>query len=107
MHCDRFCSASSIAHARHPSERGPMKILRHLQAILLLPLLVTVVIPGLILSGSAGSNAGWSLAPPLNLLPLLAGGLLIGLGLTLVVDTVRLFFQYGEGTLAPWTPTEK
>ena len=84
-----------------------MKILRHLQAILLLPLMVTVVIPWLILAGSAGINVGWSLAPPLNRLPLLAGCLLIGLGLTLVVLTISLFFKYGEGTLAPWTPTQK
>ena len=84
-----------------------MKILSHLQAILLLPLMVTVVIPWLILSGSAGINVGWSLAPPLMLLPMLAGSLLIGLGLILIVYTVSLFFNYGEGTLAPWTPTQK
>src|SRR5215213_8451950 len=85
----------------------PMRILRHLQAILLLPLMVMVVVPWLILSGSAGTSPDWSLAPPLTLLPLLVGCLLIGLGLTLVVYTVSLFFQYGEGTLAPWTPTQK
>ena len=84
-----------------------MKILSHLQAILLLPLLVMVVIPWLVLSGSGGINVGWSLAPPLKLLPLLAGSLLVGLGLALVVYTVSLFFTYGEGTLAPWTPTQK
>jgi protein-S-isoprenylcysteine O-methyltransferase Ste14 len=84
-----------------------MKILRHLQAIVLLPLLVTGVIPWLILAGSAGLPGGWSLPPPLTLVPVTAGGLLIGLGLTLVVATVRLFFQYGEGTLAPWTPTQQ
>jgi protein-S-isoprenylcysteine O-methyltransferase Ste14 len=84
-----------------------MHILKHLQAILLLPLMVTVVIPWLILSASGGINVGWSPAPQLNLLPLPAGGLLIGLGLTLVVYTVSLFFHYGEGTLAPWTPTQK
>ena len=84
-----------------------MKILRHLQAIVLLPLMVTVVIPGLLLSGSAGINAGWSLVPPLHLLPLLAGGLLIGLGLTLVGSTISLFVNHGEGTLAPWTPTQQ
>jgi protein-S-isoprenylcysteine O-methyltransferase Ste14 len=84
-----------------------MKILRHLQAIALLPLMVTVAIPGLMLSGNAGMNVGWSLAPPFHLLPLLAGGLLIGLGLTLVGSTIGLFFRHGEGTLAPWTPTQQ
>lgn len=84
-----------------------MKILRHLQAIVLLPLMVTVAIPWLMLSGGAGINVGWALAPPLHLVPLLAGGLVIGLGLTLVVLTVSLFFNHGEGTLAPWTPTQQ
>jgi protein-S-isoprenylcysteine O-methyltransferase Ste14 len=84
-----------------------MKLLSHLQAIMLLPLMVTVVIPWLLLSGGAGINVGWSLAPPLHLLPVLAGCLLLGLGLILVVSTVSLFFNYGEGTLAPWTPTQK
>src|SRR3954454_22991224 len=107
MDHDRLCSSSSIAHERHTNQHGLMKILRHLQAILLLPLMVTVVIPWLILGGSAGINLGWSLAPPLKLLPLLAGGLLIGLGLTLVVYTVSLFFSYGGGTLAPWPPTQQ
>src|SRR5262245_41629730 len=107
MDSDQRCSSSSIAHERHTNQCGPMKILRHLQAILLLPLMVTVVIPWLLLSGGAGINVGWSLAPPLHLLPLLAGYLLIGLGLTLVVLTISLFFKYGEGTLAPWTPTQQ
>src|SRR5215218_7602502 len=107
MEYDRRCSSSSIEHERHTNQHGPMKILMHLQAILLLPLMVTVVIPWLILWGSAGVKVGWSLVPPLNLLPMLAGCLLIGLGLTLVIYTVSLFFNYGEGTLAPWAPTQK
>src|SRR3954465_5753806 len=100
------CSSFSIEHERYTNQQGPMKILRHLQAILLLPLMVTVVVPLLILGGSAGIHVGWLLAPPLTLLPFLAGCLLIGLGLTLLGCSVSLFFKYGDARSPPRTPTE-
>jgi protein-S-isoprenylcysteine O-methyltransferase Ste14 len=47
----------------------------------------------------------WRTGADVTALSLLAGGLLIALGLVLVVWTVRLFATVGEGTLAPWDPT--
>jgi protein-S-isoprenylcysteine O-methyltransferase Ste14 len=39
-------------------------------------------------------------------LPVL-GGVLIGLGLVLMVATIRLFVTVGKGTLAPWEPPQR
>ncbi|HUS15194.1 MAG TPA: isoprenylcysteine carboxylmethyltransferase family protein [Chloroflexia bacterium] len=84
-----------------------MKLLLHLQAILLLPFLVTVVVPIVILLASGRRLIGWGLTPPLDLLVTLAGALFVVLGLLLAAYTISLFFHFGEGTLAPWTPTRK
>lgn len=84
-----------------------MTALNHLQAIVLLPGMVTVVIPILILLNSGRATPGWSLPTPLNWLPVLLGGGLIGLGLLLMAQTIYLFATEGRGTLAPWTPPER
>ncbi len=83
-----------------------MTLLKHLQAIILLPGVATLVIPILILS-TYPPHIGWNLSPPFNLLPSVVGLLLIGLGLTLMVKTISLFAMVGQGTLAPWTPTRR
>jgi protein-S-isoprenylcysteine O-methyltransferase Ste14 len=36
-----------------------------------------------------------------------AGALLLAMGLSLMVATIRLFHRVGQGTLAPWNPTQK
>jgi protein-S-isoprenylcysteine O-methyltransferase Ste14 len=81
--------------------------LRHLRAILMLPITVTIIIPYLLIAQSAQLNVGWGLPYPLNLLPAAFGMLLICIGLILLLGTVRLFMSVGEGTLAPWDPTQK
>lgn len=81
-----------------------MALLKHLLAILLLPFTVVIIVPVLILARSHSLNIGWSLSPPLNLLPSLAGLLLVFSGLVLMVKTIALFATVGQGTLAPWTP---
>jgi protein-S-isoprenylcysteine O-methyltransferase Ste14 len=80
---------------------------RHLRTIGLLPFTVTVVIPTLILLTTQSVNVGWSLTPPLNLLPIILGILFIVAGLFLLYQTIRLFATVGDGTLAPWEPTQK
>jgi protein-S-isoprenylcysteine O-methyltransferase Ste14 len=74
-----------------------MRILRHLLAIGLLPGVVTVLIPAFIVSGD--EVASWPL--------ILLGAVLIALGLVLIAQTVALFATVGDGTLAPWDPTER
>ena len=84
-----------------------MSIFKHIQSIILLPTMVTVVIPGIILFRTGTVNIGWSLTPPLNLAPSLSGIALIVLGLTLMAKTIALFATVGHGTLAPWAPPER
>jgi protein-S-isoprenylcysteine O-methyltransferase Ste14 len=84
-----------------------INFLKHLQAILLLPFMVIVVVPVIILSRTNSLNLGWSLPFPANLLPFALGATLIALGLVLMVKTITLFAIVGQGTLAPWTPTRR
>ena len=81
-----------------------VKLLRHLLAIGTLPVVVAVIIPAYLIRADGGPKVGWYLAPPLGLLPTLVGGLLVGLGVLLVYQTVSLFATIGKGTLAPWDP---
>ena len=81
--------------------------LKHILAILLLPVMMTLVIPGLIISATDSAHIGGMLPAPFDLLSALVGILLMSLGLVLVVATVRLFVTIGRGTLAPWAPTQK
>jgi protein-S-isoprenylcysteine O-methyltransferase Ste14 len=79
---------------------------RHLKAAILLPGTVTVAIP-IALVAIWGTHVGWGLDGLTTALPVLAGGLLILAGLWLWYRTVRLFATTGEGTLAPWDPTQR
>jgi protein-S-isoprenylcysteine O-methyltransferase Ste14 len=81
---------------------------RHLRAILLLPGIVLLAIPGMILWWGGLDTIGlWRSVPESRALLPILGGLLLGLGLALVVGTIRLFFKLGEGTLAPWDPPQR
>jgi protein-S-isoprenylcysteine O-methyltransferase Ste14 len=76
-----------------------VSVWRHLRAIGLLPVTVTVVVPALVLWRDEVEIAG----PPLAAL----GALLIAGGVALVTWTVALFARLGRGTLAPWDPTAR
>jgi len=82
-------------------------LLRHLAAILVLPLNALIVIPAVILLWTQDSEPGWGLEPPWSYVPSLAGAGLIVAGLRLMYSTIMLFFRVGEGTLAPWDPPTK
>jgi protein-S-isoprenylcysteine O-methyltransferase Ste14 len=70
---------------------------RHLAAILLLPGIVTIVVPAVIVWRN-GTNVG----------PLAAIGLpLVAVGVLLLAGTIKLFASVGRGTLAPWDPTTR
>jgi protein-S-isoprenylcysteine O-methyltransferase Ste14 len=85
-----------------------METWKHLRAILLLPFMVTVVIPGVILwLTGLDTLEVWQSAPATRVaLPVIAI-LFVGLGLVLMVATIRLFVTVGKGTLAPWNPTQR
>lgn len=76
-----------------------MSVWRHLRAIGLLPVTMTIVVPGLILWRTGAGLAPWLLAT--------LGAALMGIGLALVTWTVSLFARIGKGTLAPWDPTSR
>jgi len=76
------------------------------RAIVLLPGVVTIVVPVLILLGE-GPHIGWGLGGVAAGLAVLAGLALIAAGLAMWAWTVRLFAQVGKGTLAPWDPTRR
>lgn len=73
-----------------------MKIIRHMVSFLL-PLFALIVVP-LVVEKDYSLRFLWT-----NII----GGLFIGLGLTVLVLTIRMFIRIGNGTLAPWDPTRK
>jgi protein-S-isoprenylcysteine O-methyltransferase Ste14 len=85
-----------------------MSTWKHVRAILLLPVMVTVVVPGVIVYLSGVDTFGvWEAVPFTRwLLPVLGFGFIL-LGVVLLVATIRLFARIGKGTLAPWNPTER
>jgi protein-S-isoprenylcysteine O-methyltransferase Ste14 len=82
-------------------------ILRHLFAIILLPVMVTVIVPSVIIVKTAGFKAFWQLPASLNSGVHAVGFACCALGVFLVVRTVSLFALAGKGTLAPWDPPQK
>jgi protein-S-isoprenylcysteine O-methyltransferase Ste14 len=82
-------------------------VLKHIRAIILLPVMATIVIPAAIIATSSTESMGWSASFSFGFVAQAAGILLIGLGLVLMVNTVALFAGLGRGTLAPWDPTRK
>src|SRR5262245_44470319 len=85
-----------------------MEAWKHLRAVLLLPVVVTVVIPGTILWLAGPDTLGlWQSVPATRVVLPVFGGALLCLGLVLMVATIRLFVTVGKGTLAPWDPTQR
>jgi protein-S-isoprenylcysteine O-methyltransferase Ste14 len=77
---------------------------RHIRSILLLPVTVTILIPGLILARTHTLRIGWAWPGLWRLVPVGIGLICIGAGLRLLVQTITLFATQGHGTLAPWDP---
>ena len=75
-----------------------MSILRQASAVLLLPFVVTIVVPALIVAWTGEVRFWWGSV---------FGPALLAIGLVLLVWTIRLFSTVGDGTLAPWDPTRK
>jgi len=79
-----------------------MNLWKELRAILLLPGMVTVVIPATILYGT---GLAWPPSPWNIVLPV-SGSLFILIGLILMAWTIGLFVTVGKGTPAPWNPPQ-
>lgn len=81
--------------------------LRHTLSILLLPFMVVVVVPGWLLYSFAGSDSRWAAASPRLWIGRIVGVLIVLAGFGLFAWCVSLFARIGQGTLAPWDPTQK
>ncbi|HEY8866702.1 MAG TPA: isoprenylcysteine carboxylmethyltransferase family protein [Solirubrobacteraceae bacterium] len=68
--------------------------------------MVAVVVPAL-LAWLYPTEIGLGLPAPASALPVVAGVVLIAVGLRLWLETIRLFVRVGEGTLAPWDPPRR
>jgi protein-S-isoprenylcysteine O-methyltransferase Ste14 len=85
-----------------------MSAWKHLRAILLLPGMVLLVIPGLVLRRGGFDTLGlWRSMPSSKLILPIMGIVCVCLGLVLMIATIRLFVTVGKGTLAPWEPPQK
>lgn len=84
-----------------------MRILRHLLAILLLPFVMAVVVPRWIAVSRAASDTRRAGDAPLAWPGRGAGALLLLAGFGLFAWCVALFGRVGQGTLAPWDPTQR
>jgi protein-S-isoprenylcysteine O-methyltransferase Ste14 len=80
---------------------------RAIRAAIALPLVILTIIPAIILRSTDSFQPGWGLPGWQAYVPGLIGVLLLGVGITLLVSTVRIFANVGEGTLAPWDPPKK
>jgi protein-S-isoprenylcysteine O-methyltransferase Ste14 len=56
---------------------------------------------------TADTTIGWSLSGSLDLLVMLTGLTILFTGVILLAACIRMFSTIGEGTLAPWAPTQK
>jgi protein-S-isoprenylcysteine O-methyltransferase Ste14 len=83
-----------------------MSVWRQLRAIGPLPFMGAVVVPGTIVALTGSVDIGWGLPGAVAWLPVVAGSALIAVGLLLMYRTISLFASFGEGTLAPWDPTQ-
>ncbi|HEU4881235.1 MAG TPA: isoprenylcysteine carboxylmethyltransferase family protein [Longimicrobium sp.] len=83
-----------------------LTILRHLLSILLLPFMVTVVVPRWLL-GTDAASIRWGGTPAVDGLSRGAGVVVFAIGFALFAWCVTLFARVGKGTLAPWDPTQR
>ena len=84
-----------------------MTLLRHLLSILLLPVMVTVVVPRWLLTSWAHVDSRWPTESIAHASGSLVGGAPLLVGLALFIWCVILFGRVGRGTLAPWDPTKR
>lgn len=81
-----------------------MKLSEHIAA-LMLPFGVAIVLPSILLFVYPVPSAFFE--PYLaNLLRVIVGAVVISIGSILLVKCIHLFNEIGEGTLAPWSPTQ-
>lgn len=85
-----------------------MTLWKNIRAVLLLPGIAAVLIPATLLYLTGMDTLGlWERIPLSRVVLPVVGALLAVVGLVLMVSTIRLFAVAGQGTLAPWDPTQR
>ncbi|HJU69299.1 MAG TPA: isoprenylcysteine carboxylmethyltransferase family protein [Gemmatimonadaceae bacterium] len=82
-------------------------VLRHLFAILVLPVVMAGLVPRWLLTTYAHIDSRWSAGSVVALAMRGLGALLLLAGFALFCWCVALFARVGQGTLAPWDPTRR
>jgi protein-S-isoprenylcysteine O-methyltransferase Ste14 len=82
-------------------------ILRHLLAILMLPFVVVVIIPRWLLRAYAPSDTHWMSGTVAASAGPIAGIVIFLAGFGMFAWCLSLFVRVGQGTLAPWDPTQR
>jgi protein-S-isoprenylcysteine O-methyltransferase Ste14 len=99
-------SVRAGSRARAERDRGVITVLRHLASILLLPFVVTAAVPFWLLTSDHFMDCRWQ--RELLVYGGRASGLLVfGAGFLLFAWCIHLFARTGQGTLAPWDPTQR
>jgi protein-S-isoprenylcysteine O-methyltransferase Ste14 len=84
-----------------------LTVLRHLLAILALPVVMTIVVPSWLRTRFETIDTRWA-GPSVLVWPMRALGAVVLLaGVALFAWCVTLFARVGRGTLAPWDPTQR
>lgn len=83
-----------------------LSALRHLLAIVLLPFVMTVVVPYWLLAGYRSVDTRWPATSTGVWVMRGLGALLLLAGVALFSWCLALFARVGKGTLAPWDPTQ-
>ena len=86
---------------------GKPSVLSQLGSILVLPFNVIITIPIILILLESKTVFSFDSLSVLHALAFFPAVIFIIIGFILLVHTVRLFINVGEGTLAPWDPTEK
>jgi protein-S-isoprenylcysteine O-methyltransferase Ste14 len=82
-------------------------LLRHLLAILALPVVMAGVVPRWLLTRYAAIDSRWWPTSPIVWPMRVLGALVLLAGVALFSWCVLLFARVGRGTLAPWDPTQR
>jgi protein-S-isoprenylcysteine O-methyltransferase Ste14 len=81
--------------------------LRHVVAILVLPVAMAIVVPQWLLARYHLVDTRWVATSALSLVTRVLGAMLLLAGVALFSWCVLLFARVGRGTLAPWDPTQR
>jgi protein-S-isoprenylcysteine O-methyltransferase Ste14 len=81
--------------------------LRHVLAIVLLPVVMVVAVPYWLLTQLDLTDTRWAATSALALPMRVLGATLLLAGILLFSWCVSLFARVGRGTLAPWDPTQQ